>query len=126
MHQGDRRQGAAASGSGGVPEARASFADRLAVVDAAQESLAGFEQVLHECQGVDLGPAMGLPEKVGISAVFARVEKEDDAKDDRRERGEQQLDVFVEVHRPSQTKAATRGMSLAAKQPVQRSRAVEL
>ncbi|MGN6634170.1 MAG: DUF222 domain-containing protein, partial [Oryzihumus sp.] len=69
MHQGDRRQGAAASGSGGVPEARASFADRLAVVDAAQESLAGIEQVLHECQGVDLGPAMGL-----LDALARRVE----------------------------------------------------
>ncbi|MGN6636864.1 MAG: hypothetical protein ACTHJ6_15600, partial [Oryzihumus sp.] len=58
-HQGDGRQGAAASVSGGVPEARASFADRLAVVDAASEALTGLVEVVHQCQGSDLGPAMG-------------------------------------------------------------------
>ncbi|MGZ4600019.1 MAG: hypothetical protein ACXVGS_09185, partial [Oryzihumus sp.] len=45
------------------------FADRLAVVDAARESLVGIEQVLHQCQGPDLGPAMGL-----LDALACRVE----------------------------------------------------
>src|SRR6476469_8995713 len=70
MHQGDRRQGAAASGSGGVPAAGSSdvvsgggatvsFADRFAVVDAAAEALTGLVEVVHQCQGPDLGPALG-------------------------------------------------------------------
>ncbi|WP_343966158.1 hypothetical protein, partial [Oryzihumus leptocrescens] len=64
MHQGDRRQGAAASGSGGVPAAGSggavlAFADRFAVVDAAAEALTRLDQVVHQCQGSDLGPAMG-------------------------------------------------------------------
>src|SRR6476661_7955918 len=64
MHQGDRRQVAAASGSGGVPAelpggAELSFAERFAAVDAAAEALTGLEQVVHQCQGPDLGPAMG-------------------------------------------------------------------
>ncbi|WP_458533519.1 DUF222 domain-containing protein, partial [Oryzihumus sp.] len=45
------------------------FADRLAAVDAAAESLAGIEEVLHQCQGPDLGPAMGL-----LDALACRVE----------------------------------------------------
>src|SRR6476620_7155395 len=100
MHQGERRQGAAASGSGGLPAgapggaapggatpdgatpdgaapggatpgdlATVAFADRLAVVDAARESLAGIEQVLHQCRGADLGPAMAL-----LDALARRVE----------------------------------------------------
>src|SRR5689334_13229326 len=63
MHQGERRQGAAASGTGGVPAAgpggaAMSFADRLAVVDAAASaSLAGVVEVLRQCLGPDLGVA---------------------------------------------------------------------
>jgi hypothetical protein len=78
MHRRDR-QGAAASGSGGLPApvsageapggAAGSFAYRLAVVDAAEESLAAIEQVLHQCQGWDLGPAMGR-----LDALARRVE----------------------------------------------------
>ncbi|GAA1260833.1 HNH endonuclease signature motif containing protein [Oryzihumus leptocrescens] len=69
MHQGDRRQRAAASGSGGVPAARSggagsggaavSFADRFAAVGAAREALTGLAEAVHQCQGSDLGPAMG-------------------------------------------------------------------
>ncbi|MGZ4752739.1 MAG: hypothetical protein ACXVYU_16835, partial [Oryzihumus sp.] len=64
MHQGDRRQGAAASGSGGVPAevpggAEVSFAERFAAVDAAAEALTGLVEVVHQCQGPDLGPALG-------------------------------------------------------------------
>ncbi|HET7660099.1 MAG TPA: hypothetical protein VFK66_06885, partial [Oryzihumus sp.] len=36
-----------------------SFADRFAVVDAAAEALAGLVEVVHQCQGSGLGPAMG-------------------------------------------------------------------
>ncbi|WP_185746103.1 DUF222 domain-containing protein [Oryzihumus leptocrescens] len=36
-----------------------SFADRFAVVDAAAEALTRLDQVVHQCQGSDLGPAMG-------------------------------------------------------------------
>src|SRR6478672_8018108 len=89
MHQGDRRQGAAASGSGGVPAAQSggaapggaapgdmatvALADRLAVVDSARQSLAGIEQVLHQCQGADLGPAMGLLDALAWRVEAAKV-----------------------------------------------------
>ncbi|MGZ4744872.1 MAG: hypothetical protein ACXVYS_16820 [Oryzihumus sp.] len=82
MHQGDRRQGAAASASGGLPAAGSggagtgggapgaaatvALADRLAAVDASREALAGIEQVLHQCHGADLGPAMGLLDALAL------------------------------------------------------------
>ncbi|MGZ4748393.1 MAG: hypothetical protein ACXVYY_15060, partial [Oryzihumus sp.] len=73
MHQGERRQGAAASGSGGVPAAGSEspggagsgggavvvFAERFAAVDAAAEALTGLARVVHQCQGAELGPALG-------------------------------------------------------------------
>src|SRR6476620_291419 len=57
MHQGERRQGTAASGTGGVP-ARVSFADRLVAAKTASESLTGVVEVLHQCPGPDLGVAL--------------------------------------------------------------------
>ncbi|MGN6636843.1 MAG: hypothetical protein ACTHJ6_15490, partial [Oryzihumus sp.] len=56
MHQGDRRQGAAASGSGGVPAEEASLAQRRELVRAAVEALVGAEGVLHQAVGAELGP----------------------------------------------------------------------
>ncbi|MGN6635137.1 MAG: hypothetical protein ACTHJ6_06695, partial [Oryzihumus sp.] len=50
-----------------------SFADRLAVVDAAEVALAGIEQVLHACQGRDLGPAMGLLDGLARRVEAAKV-----------------------------------------------------
>ncbi|HEX8970271.1 DUF222 domain-containing protein, partial [Oryzihumus sp.] len=73
MHQGDRRQGAAASGSGGVPAAGASFADRFAVVDAAAAALTGLVEVVHQCQGADLGAAFGRLDVVRRLAEAAQV-----------------------------------------------------
>ena len=57
MHQGDRRHGAAASGSGGVPAAvDLPLAQRRELVRAAVDALAGVEGVLHQGVGAELGP----------------------------------------------------------------------
>src|SRR6478672_2674415 len=56
MHQGDRRQGAAASGSGGVPGAGVSLAQRRELVRAAVDALVGGGGVLHQGVGSELGP----------------------------------------------------------------------
>src|SRR6476620_3832118 len=57
MHQGERRQGAAASGSGGVPAAvDLPLAQRRELVRAAVDALAGMERVLHQGVGAELGP----------------------------------------------------------------------
>ncbi|HEX8970498.1 hypothetical protein [Oryzihumus sp.] len=56
MHQGDRRQGAAASGSGGVPALELSLAQRRELVRAVTAALAGVEGVLHQGVGAELGP----------------------------------------------------------------------
>src|SRR6476660_3674682 len=57
MHRGERRQGAAASGSGGVPAAvDLPLAQRRELVRAAVDALAGVEGVLHQGLGAELGP----------------------------------------------------------------------
>src|SRR6476620_4168912 len=57
MHQGERRQGAAASGSGGVPAAvDLPLAQRRELVRAAVDALSGVEGVLHQGVGAELGP----------------------------------------------------------------------
>ena len=57
MHQGDRRQGAAASGSGGVPAGvDLPLAQRRELVRTAVDALAGVEGVLHQGVGAELGP----------------------------------------------------------------------
>src|SRR3954462_314086 len=60
--------------------------------------------------------AMRLLQESCVSAVLARVKKEDGAEEHRRQGSEKQRDVLVKIHCTSQTEAATRGMSLAAKQ----------
>ncbi|HET7661457.1 MAG TPA: hypothetical protein VFK66_13795, partial [Oryzihumus sp.] len=55
MHQGDRRQGAAASGSGGVPVGL-TLAARRDCLRAAVDALVGVEGVLHQGLGSELGP----------------------------------------------------------------------
>ncbi|GAA1237461.1 hypothetical protein GCM10009657_11380 [Oryzihumus leptocrescens] len=56
MHQGDHRQGAAASGSGDVPAADLSLARRRELVRAVTDVLVGVEGVLHQGVGAELGP----------------------------------------------------------------------
>src|SRR3954464_825825 len=63
--------------------------------------------------------AMGLLEKVCISAMLARIKEKDDAEEHRCQRSQEQRDVLVKFHCTSQTEAATRGLSLAAKQACQ-------
>src|SRR6478752_4865472 len=57
MHQGERRDGAAASGSGGVPAGvDLPLAQRRELVRTAVDALAGVEGVLHQGVGAELGP----------------------------------------------------------------------
>src|SRR3954471_13460465 len=60
--------------------------------------------------------AIRLLEKVCISAILARIKEKDDAEEHRCQRSQEQRDVLVKFHCTSQTEAATRGLSLAAKQ----------
>src|SRR5438270_1002133 len=65
------------------------------------------------------GTTVSLLEQFGVSAVLAGVKEKDDAEEHRCQRSQEQRDVLVKFHCTSQTEAATRGLSLAAKQAFQ-------